>query len=314
MSKELTPNDLARYELDPSALDNLEIADDEVKIYLATLPKITRFNTREEDEILINRVRSGDKPHEARAELFFSVARMAVFRALKLENARVSTMDLIQAANLAIWEHAINKYDPSLGKFSTYAMFWIMAAQHRELIKFGRTDKIAESTIFEVGKVVKAEFRFMAENGHEPDTEKLAEITGFKPAKVRHLIDISKRKNIYTSDKIDDKETELGEVISDPNALHRNDVEDRIDSDRAKEMILAEIDNLDYPRYAKLLRLRLGIKNGQWTGEKLSLEEIGNKTGVTRERARQLQRRAIFYIKDPRIRRALKEVLEYPII
>lgn len=304
------------YEFDYSMLDRIEVNGSEIGLYLATLPKV-KINTREQDEILAKRIARRENPEEAKEALFYSVARMVVWQAVKRDWGQKHTMDLIQEGNLAVWEKAIPKYDFRQAKFSTYAMWWIQQSQKRAMIGANRIDRIPESSAYQIKNINRFVDAFTNLNGKKPTVFEIAEKTNLKPARITFLMDTARQEYVSFSESIDKKGTELGDIIKDEAAIYGTRLEDRVEFEILSKKISEEI--ATFPeREARLLRLRLGItENGEWIGARMSLLEVSKTIDsltadgpITRERARQLQRHAIDKFKELSLRRALKKFLD----
>lgn len=307
---------IKNYEFDYSTLERIEVNGSEIGLYLATLPKV-KINTREQDEVLAKRIVRGDNPAEAKEALFYSVARMVVWQAVKRGQGQRHTMDLIQEGNLAVWEKAIPKYDYRRSKFSTYAMWWIQQSQKRAMIGANRIDRIPESSAYQIKHINTFVNTFTAANGKKPTTFEIAEKTGIKPARVNELMDMARQKYISLSEPTGESGTEFGDSVKDEGAIYGSRLEDRVEFEILSKKISAEI--ATFPeREARILRLRLGInEKGEWTGAGMNLLELSRMIDsltadgpVTRERARQLQRHSIDMFKELSLRRALKKFLD----
>lgn len=261
-----------------------------------------RYNTKLEDDEMFKA-----KDYEG---LFYSVAKMVVSQAFRHTNARVSVMDLVQAGNLAVWEDAIRTYKPEKeAKFSTWAMWWIRQKMLREVNGNHSEYEISERDVLESARMQKKYYSFMAQNGHEPSTKELSEITGFEPEKVKHLREIERMRGFSLTQSDDDgNKSDRSDLIEDRSAAGGESVEREIAFNQTLEAFYKEIQSFSEQnkRKGELLMLRLGCDSeGKWTGKVWTLREIAKKYGVTLQRITQLQWHAVRLISNPE----LKEVL-----
>lgn len=298
------------FETEPFEISPLDIHHDQDGLaqYMADLkPHLKpRFNTKEEDDAMFQ---AKDKEG-----LFYSVAKMVVSQAFKHASDRVSVMDLIQAGNVAVLKDAIRTYKPEKSKFSTWAMWHIRQAIFMELNGNFRECRISPNDVTDTNKVQKTYFNLMGLKGRKPTRQEIADSTGFTLTKVDYLRDIEKRVFFsLTSPSVPGSETENHDVVGDKNALSGDALERNIVYKQTLEAVYKK--TLNFParnsRNAELLMLRLGCdKNGVWTGKVWTPTEIGRLFSVTRERAKQLQWRAVDLIKDPELQEILRIYLD----
>ena len=297
---------LKNYIFDHSAKERVE-NDNVFKLYLADLPQVIKFNSLAEDTHLALCIEGGDTPQEARDALFYSVAQMAVSEALKSFASRSSELeDSVQEGNLGILK-AIDKYDWRRGvRFSTYAMHWIRAKIHREANENQSSITIPERTIYEINRMEKAYWQFVQNNGKPPKPSELAEISGKSPDEIDDLVQIDMRKTLKSLDDfIDHNDGEehgtIEDFVKDENALNRLELEDNTDSQLLAQLIQEELKGI--PKNEKnVLLLRYGMS--------YSLDEVGQILGVTKERVRQLEGKAINRLRFPNPRKKLEQFYE----
>jgi len=298
------------FEANPLDLNHLDLQHDDdglsqykedLKPFLPEKPL-----TRDEFEEMF---RKGD--HDG---LFFGVVLMVIDQAIKRATETVSVMDLIQQGNEAIMKSAIPSFKPEKSKFSSWAMWWIRQAQKRYLKENFRSYKTSDKTISEAWRVQKENYSYMAKNqGEKPSNAKLAELAGLSSDveganKAGFLLKIAQTGiSSFSAEIGDDDDTELGDIIEDTEAFYRDAIEDSIDDKKVFEFYSQEInkrlqpvgDKYDQGRLA--LRLRLGIdENGVWTGKFLTLQAVGDRLNLTRERIRQLQTSGLGAFRDNR--------------
>lgn len=300
-------------EIQTIAMEDVE-SDDLYSLYQSDLlPHIRKFSTREEDEKLAKRVRCGGQDGlEARNELFYSVALLVVAGAKRRSHGnRQLFLDLIQEGNIAVWQRAVDKYDPERGyKFTTYAWWWIQQSQLRAALKDSRIDKVTDHVEGQIKRLNRMSALFLQKHGREPNPEEAAIIADLTIQEAKELTGISKRVEYSLSDKIDQSSgTDVEEIIMDKKAPYREGLENLIDEKDEFNAIISEIARLP-KRHKQVLLLRLGInEDGTWKDENINLEEVAEQMGLTRERVRQLQLRAIYKIDDWKIKKTLHEIL-----
>lgn len=235
-----------------------------------------------EREILARQIREGA---EARREFLEANLRLVVSVAKRYRRPGIELMDLVQAGNIGLL-HAVERFDWRLGnKFSTYAVWWIRQAVTRELSNSARTIRLPAHLRDRVLSVVRARDRLRVQVGHEPSVEELAGAVGVSDERARELLALAQDTISLSLPVGGYDEGELGDLLADDGAVDpADDAADHAERDQVQELL----DHLS-PREARVLRMRFGLD----AGEPRSLEDIGHELGITRERVRQIERRAL---------------------
>ena len=270
-------------EMSALSLDN--IFNDSVQMYLREIGRVPLL-TGEEEVQLSKRKERGDaaakqKLAEANLRLVVSIAKKYVGR-----SANLSLLDLIQEGNIGLFR-AVEKFDYRKGyKFSTYATWWIRQAITRAIADQSRTIRIPVHMVETINKFSQTTRRLVQDLGREPLPEEIAFEMGIEIEKVRHIIKISQDTvSLETSVGEDNDESTLRDFIEDTDAvLPSQDAGRQLLKEYAKDVIV-ELS----PREQKILKMRFGLEDGVTH----TLEEIGQEFGVTRERIRQIEAKAL---------------------
>jgi RNA polymerase primary sigma factor len=270
---------------------------DPVQIYLREIGETPPLTAKEEKE-LAKRIEKGDE--EAKKKLVKSNLKLVVSIAKKYvgKSSNLTILDLIQEGNLGLFK-AAEKFDWRKGyKFSTYATWWIRQAITRALADQARTIRIPVHMVESISKYSQIKRRLLQELGREPLPEEIAAEMGVEVEKVHHMMKIS-QEVVSLETKIGEEEDSiLAEFIKDEKEAPPNLVAARnLLKERLKE-ILVDLT----PREQKILSMRFGLKDGIIH----TLEEIGQEFGVTRERVRQIEAKALERIREHRALEKLK--------
>ena len=299
-------------------------SDDTVGLYLKEMARVPLL-TNEEEVCLAKLIERGhfaqqrllkESPEgEARAELERIVeegraardhlikanTRLVVSIAKKYMGRGVPFLDLIQEGNLGLMK-AVEKFDYRRGyRFSTYATWWIRQTITRAIADQGRTIRVPVHMSDRIRRLYKAARQLEQENGRKPTPEEIAEELDLEPRKVQWMLKVSWQPLSLERPVGEEEDSELGSFIEDESTptptqtAHQNLLREKV------EEVLATLT----PREARILRLRFGLTNGR----SYTLEEVGQKFGLTRERIRQIEGRALRRLRHPRRSRQLRDYL-----
>ncbi len=266
-----------------------DIYDDSIQMYLREIGKTSLLKGPEEVE-LAKRIIRGDEV--ARKKLIEANLRLVVSIAKKYMGRNLGLLDLIQEGNLGLFR-AVEKFDWRKGyKFSTYATWWIRQAITRALADQSRTIRIPVHMVETLNKYAQAERQLVQDLGREPLPEEIASEMGIEVEKVYQLKKIS-QETVSIDTPVGDSDEEdsyLGDFIEDPDSVTPQETAGR---QILKEYVQGILKDLD-PREQKILKMRFGLEDGVTH----TLEEVGKEFGVTRERIRQIEAKALERIKD----------------
>ena len=307
------------------ALDLSEIAaDDTITLYLKEMARVPLLTPEQETELarqvehgrsaqrrlardghdpekrkrLMRKIERGE---EARQHLIKANTRLVVSIAKRYLGHGVPFLDLIQEGNLGLMK-AVEKFDYHRGhRLSTYATWWIRQSITRALAEQGRTIRVPVHMSDRIRKLYRTARELEQELGRQPSPEEIAEEVGLEPNKVQWILRASRRPISLERPVGEEEDSELGNFIEDQKVL--------APSEAAYQHLLAETmgDVLGTltPREARILRLRFGLQDGH----SYTLEEVGQKFGLTRERIRQIEGEALRKLRHPRRSRRLKTYL-----
>jgi len=263
---------------------------DPVQMYLKEIGKIN-FVTAEQERELAKRIESGDE--EAKKRLARANLRLVVSIAKKYvgRSPNLTLLDLIQEGNLGLFR-AVEKFDWRRGyKFSTYATWWIRQAITRALADQARTIRIPVHMIETISRYTQTRRRLLQDLGREPLVEEIAAEMGLEVDKVRHIQRISQETvSLETPVGEDDEDSVLAAFVEDEKVpLPSVDAARTLLRERLQEIL-----NDLAPREQKILALRFGLEDGVTH----TLEEVGAEFGVTRERIRQIEAKALEKIRE----------------
>lgn len=278
--------------------DLSDLADDSVRMYLREIGKIPLINHEKEIE-LAKKILKGDKKAkkdlaEANLRLVVSIAKRYIGRGLDL-------LDLIEEGNTGLLR-AVEKFDHTRGyKFSTYATWWIRQAITRAIADQSRTIRIPVHMVESINKMIRAQRQLVQELGREPLPEEIAAEMGIDVEKVNNMIKISQDTIPLESPVGEEEDSILADFIEDQES--QTPVE-AATYELLKDHI-GEVLDLLTPREQKILRMRFGLDDGRAH----TLEETGQEFGVTRERIRQIEAKALAKLKKHRDSKKLKDYL-----
>lgn len=271
---------------------------DSVKAYLNEITNHDRLTAEEEKE-LSARILAGDQ--DAARRLAECNLLLVVSIAKKYQNCGMPFLDLIQEGNLGLMK-AASKYDGSKGfRFSTYATYWIRQAISRALGEQSRAIRIPSNLLELLSKVKKAKAELMQTNGTEPSEKEIADHIGADLDKVQTVLDLAQVTTSLDTPVDDEGETCIGDLIADNTA--ENPLSKLLRE--ANSQIIQSVLNTLPPREAEILRMRFGINREK----PMTLEEVGQHYGLTKERIRQVENKAIRKLRHPARAKLLREAM-----
>jgi len=275
---------------DKKRLDLTDISADSIQMYLREIGKVPLLSS--EDEMQLAKRKEKNDP-EASHRLIEANLRLVVSIAKKFTGRSLSLLDLIQEGNIGLFR-AVEKFDYRKGyKFSTYATWWIRQAITRALADQSRTIRIPVHMVETINKFQQVERRLIQDLGREPLPEEIASEMGEPVDKILHIMKISQETvSLETSvgDDGDDGDSVLADFIEDQKTISP----DRVAALRLLRDHVQDIIGGLSPREQKILEMRFGLTDGVAH----TLEEVGQEFGVTRERIRQIEAKALEKIQD----------------
>lgn len=310
-------------EEDDFDLSQIEI-DDSISLYLKEIGRVPLL-TAEEEVDLAKRMEAGRDSRqtlsegvddwEKREKLLWLVrdgqaatehlikanSRLVVSVAKKYVGRGVPFLDLIQEGNIGLIR-AVKKFDYRRGyKFSTYATWWIRQAVTRAIADQGRTIRVPVHMYEQINRLTRTSRQLVQELGRDPTTEEIAEELGVTPRKVEHIMRVSQRPLSLEMPVGEEEDSYLGDFIEDEDA---DSPQDSAGQQLLREVIDEIFASLT-PREVRILQLRFGLVDGYC----YTLEEVGKKFGVTRERIRQIEAQALSRLRHPSRSRKLRDYL-----
>lgn len=272
---------------------------DPVRQYLREIGKVPLLIAEEEIE-LAKRYENADK--KAKDKIIESNLRLVVSIAKKYIGRGLSLLDLIQEGNQGLIR-AVEKYDWRRGfKFSTYATWWIRQAITRAIADQARTIRIPVHMVETINKLYRTSRLLMQQLGREPTAEEIGEELEIEADRVREIFKIAQEVTSLEAPVGEDQESFLGDFIPDESQLSPVDQASRQLLKDHLDEVLATLSD----REARVLKLRFGLEGNK----QMTLEEVGKVFGVTRERIRQIEAKALRKLKHPSRRKKLQDYLE----
>ena len=292
------PDKEEEVDIDLSVPEGISL-DDPVRMYLKEIGHVPLL-TAEEEVALAQRMEAGDE--EARHRLEEANLRLVVSIAKRYVGRGMLFLDLIQEGNLGLLK-AVEKFDYSKGyKFSTYATWWIRQAITRAIADQARTIRIPVHMVETINKLVRISRQLLQELGRDPRPEEIAKEMGISVARVHEIMKIAQEPVSLETPIGEEEDSHLGDFIEDEAAP--------APAEAASFMLLREqleevLETLT-DREKNVLRLRFGLEDGR----SRTLEEVGQSFGVTRERIRQIEAKALRKLRHPSRSKVLRDFLE----
>jgi RNA polymerase primary sigma factor len=299
-------------------------ADDTVGLYLKEVGRVPLL-TAEQEVSLAKRIERGKRAREAmaagpgtarkrqelrstvedgwaaREHLITANSRLVISVAKKYMGRGVPFLDLIQEGNIGLIR-AAKKFDYRRGhKFSTYATWWIRQAVTRAIADQGRTIRVPVHMGDQINKLLRVSHQLTQRLGRDPSTDELADALEVAPKKVENMIQVARRPLSLETPTDEEEDSVLGDFIQDEESPAPAET---VTLNLLREH-LQEVLNMLPPREVRILQLRYGLLDGQ----SYTLEEVGRKMGVTRERVRQIEAQALSRLRHPSHRRRLADYL-----
>jgi len=320
INKELEGDDNIK---SPDDLVNID-TNDTIGMYLREVSRVPLLNAEEEVD-LAQRIESGRLAREelargnhtskrrielrrliedgwgAREHLIKANSRLVISVAKKYMGRGVPFLDLIQEGNIGLIR-ATKKFEYRRGhKFSTYATWWIRQAVTRAIADQGRTIRVPVHMGDQINRLLRTQHQLTQQLGREPTVEELAQTLEVAPKKVENMIQVARRPLSLETPTDDEEDSMLGDFIEDDEAPPPDD---SATLNLLKEHLGLVLDSLP-PREVRILQLRYGLLDGH----AYTLEEVGRKMGVTRERVRQIEAQALSRLRHPNVKRRLHDYL-----
>ena len=293
-------------DIDLNILENLDdyvAIEDPIKMYLKEIGKIPLLNVDEEMN-LAKKICDPDENvrKEARKKMAESNLRLVVSIAKRYMGRGMQLLDLIQEGNLGLLR-AVEKFDYQKGfKFSTYATWWIRQAITRSIADQARTIRIPVHMVETINRLIKIQRKLVQELGREPKPIEVAKVMGIPVAKVREIMSFALEPVSMETPIGDEDDSHLGDFLQDANAkIPVNFAMDVLLHDQLMEVIKSLTE-----REQKVILLRFGLEDGK----PRTLEEVGKVFGITRERIRQIEAKALRKLRNPSKVKRLKDFLE----
>ncbi|MPM34130.1 RNA polymerase sigma factor SigA [bioreactor metagenome] len=273
--------------------------NDPVRMYLKEIGRVPLLNAEEEVNLAL-RIKDGDQ--EAKQQLAEANLRLVVSIAKRYVGRGMQFLDLIQEGNMGLMK-AVEKFDHTKGfKFSTYATWWIRQAITRAIADQARTIRIPVHMVETINKLVRIQRQLLQDLGREPTPEEIGAEMDLPTEKVREILKIAQEPVSLETPIGEEDDSHLGDFIEDQEVLSPAE---HTAQTLLKEQLEEVLDTLT-DREENVLRLRFGLDDGNVR----TLEQVGKVFGVTRERIRQIEAKALRKLRHPSRSKQLKDFLE----
>lgn len=297
--QELAKGDDEEFDLNDLSVPPGVKINDPVRMYLKEIGRVDLLSAEEEIN-LATRIEEGDE--EAKRRLAEANLRLVVSIAKRYVGRGMLFLDLIQEGNMGLIK-AVEKFDYRKGfKFSTYATWWIRQAITRAIADQARTIRIPVHMVETINKLIRVQRQLLQDLGREPSPEEIAEDMDLTPEKVREILKIAQEPVSLETPIGEEDDSHLGDFIEDQDATSPSE---HAAYELLKEQLEDVLDTLT-DREENVLRLRFGLDDGRTR----TLEEVGKVFGVTRERIRQIEAKALRKLRHPSRSKRLKDFLE----
>lgn len=312
----ILPLPLEMSEVSDSAKSKSSVDDfqdrDCITIYLHDIGKIPLLNPKEEIDlfqVICSEASDGpwdgveqERVAQAGARVVEGNLRLVAKIAMRYRNLGLPLLDLIQEGNVGLMK-AVNKFDPEKGfRFTTYATWWIQQSIMRALTDHSRTIRLPAHVVERLGKLNRSREHLQQKNNRKPTIEEVAEEASIPVEKVRQTLELGQELASLDTPLDEGDRNSFIDIVSDQSA---QSPEDEIAAQAVRDCLDRALDTLS-PREAEVLKLRFGLSDGTF----YTLEQLGHMIGVTRERVRQIEKKALMKLRHPKRSAELREFVQ----